>query len=104
MRIRLMVLLLGVILCAISLSGYERLATAQEQATANTQLDKLPPALRQQGQAILSQSNEGERARLAADLARKDAAAVMEFLLAVLAADPSPQVRIAIIDRLGRSS
>ena len=104
MRIRLLALLLGVVLCGASPFTYGQTPPVQGQITNDARLSKLPPALREQGQAILNQSNEKERARLAGDLARKDAAGAMEFLLELLAADPSPQVRSAIVDRLGRLS
>lgn len=102
MRIRLMALLLGAVLCGIVFVGYRQMATAQSQT--DTRLEKLPPALREAGQAILSQTDERQRARLAGDLARKDAAGAMEFLLSLLASDTSALVRTAIVDRLGRHS
>ena len=87
-------------------SGTQAVNQSQSAAPAASQVDlagKLPPALREQGLALLNQSDERQRARLARDLANKDAAA-MAFLLAVLETDPSSQVRSAIIDRLGRRS
>jgi tartrate-resistant acid phosphatase type 5 len=102
MRIRLMALLLGAVLCGVGFAGYWELATAQSQADAR--LEKLPPALREQGQAILTQADERQRARLAGELARRNAADAREFLLALLASDASAQVRTAIVDRLGRYS
>lgn len=94
MRTRLLALLL---FCALTPIGY-----GQTETAADARLEKLPPALRQDGLAILNQTDERQRARLAGDLARKDAAGAMEFLLAMLAADPSAQVRTIIVDRLGR--
>lgn len=76
----------------------------QSPAPATAQIDladKLPPALREQGRALLNEKNDQRRASLASDLARKDAAATLEFLLAVLESDPAAVVRNAIIDRLG---
>jgi tartrate-resistant acid phosphatase type 5 len=102
MRIRLMALLLCAVLCGVAFVGYRQMVTAQAQADAR--LEKLPPALRESGQAILSQTDEKQRARLAGDLVRKDAAGAMEFLLALLASESSAQVRTAIVDRLGRYS
>ena len=100
MRIRFLALLLCASLCGLWPGSNGLTATAQGQSA----VEVLPAALREQGQAILNQTNERERARLAGDLARKDPAGAMEFLLKVLATDPSPQVRTAIIDRLGRLS
>jgi tartrate-resistant acid phosphatase type 5 len=65
-------------------------------------LNKLPPALRSQGKALLDQTGEAARANLARELVRNHAAAAMEFLLFVLAVDPSSRVRSEIVDRLGR--
>lgn len=104
MRVRLMTLVLLVSLCGVVPFAYSLTVIPQGQAADDARLNKLPPALREQGQAIIKESNEKERARLAGDLARKDAAGAMEFLLAVLATDPSTQVRSIIVDRLGRHS
>jgi len=104
MRVRLMALFLGAVLCGTLSFNYYQNMTAQAQAAADARLDKLPPALREQGRAILNQTDERERARLAGELARRDAAGAMEFLLAVLASDSSARVRTAIVDRLGRHS
>ncbi len=98
MRIRLMALLLGVTLCGGSLFTVTSTAQSQSQSI----VDLLPAALREQGQAIVNHTNERERARLAGDLARKDPAGAMEFLLKLLATDAAPQVRSTILDRLGR--
>lgn len=76
-----------------------QLVTAQQ--TQATLISKLPPALREQGQALLNEKNEQRRATLASDLARKDAVATLEFFLALVESDPAPAVRSAIIDRLG---
>jgi tartrate-resistant acid phosphatase type 5 len=85
-------------LCAmLGLSG--QLVTAQQLQP--TLASKLPPALREQGQTLLDEKNEQRRATLATELARKDAAATLEFFLALLESDPAPAVRNAIIDRLG---
>ncbi|MCI0389718.1 MAG: metallophosphoesterase [Acidobacteria bacterium] len=81
----------------------------QSQSTAPIagQVDlagKLPPTLRDQGLALLNQGDEKQRARLARELANREAAAAMPFLLSLLETDPSPLVRSAIVDRLGRLS
>ncbi len=104
MRIQFMTLLLGAVLCWTLCFDYGQTRAAQSQSADDVALNKLPPALRQQGQAILNQRDERQRARLAGDLARRNSAEVIEFLLNVLATDTSPQVRYAIIDRLGRYS
>src|SRR6185369_9005258 len=102
MHVRLMTPLLSAILCGALSFNFCQTAISQTQPTAASSLNKLPPALRPQGQALINQSGERERARLAEELARKDAAGAMEFLLAVLATDSSHKVRSAIVDRLGR--
>lgn len=104
MRVRLMALLMGAVLCGALPFNYNKTVTAQNQSVTEAQLNKLPAALREQGQAILKERDERQRARLAGELARKNAAQAMDFLLAVLASDTSPQVRHAIVDRLGRHS
>ena len=91
MPVRMMALILTAVLYA-SISGQE----------SDARLSKLPPTLRDQGLALLTQSDNKLRARLADDLARKDPEAAMDFLLSVLEADPSPEVRAAVVDRLGR--
>jgi len=84
--------------------NYSLTVKAQVQSAVDARLDKLPPALRQQGQAVLDQRDDRQRARLAGEMARRNSPEVIEFLLTVLATDASPQVRSAIIDRLGRYS
>ena len=95
MRIRLLATLL--LLCAMSLIGFG-------QTAPDARLEKLPAAHREAGQAILNQADERQRAQLAGDLIRKDAAGSMEFMLALLTSDPSARVRTMIVDRLGRLS
>ncbi len=74
----------------------------QSAAEIEAILNKLPPALRDQGKAVLAQSDEAARANLARDLARNHGVAAMEFLLALMAVDPSIRVRAEIVDRVGR--
>ena len=70
--------------------------------SSQTILDKLPSQLRERGAELLGQEDQKKRARLADDLARVNPAATMEFLLALLEVESSPQVRQRIVDRLGR--
>jgi len=81
-------------------------AVTQDRAASpsDARLSKLPPALRERGLALLNESGEKERARLADDLAKENADSVIDFLLSVLKLEPSATVRSAIIDRLGRHS
>src|SRR5262245_36282678 len=104
MRVRLMTLLLGAVLCGTMPFNSGLKVAAQVQSASDARLDKLPPDLRQQGQAILDQRDDRQRARLAGEMARRNSPEAIEFLLTVLAADASPQVRSGIIDRLGRYS
>ena len=69
-----------------------------------SKLSTLKAELRAKGEELVAQNDEGQRARLASELSRADAAGAMEFLLAVLSADPSARVRYAIVDNLGRLS
>lgn len=104
MRVRLITLLLVMVFYGSAPSAYGQAAQPlqQSQSAIEAQLDKLPPALREQGRALLDQRDDAQRARLARDLARAHGANVAEFLLSVLAADPSPRVRAEVIDRLSR--
>jgi hypothetical protein len=61
----------------------------------------LKTELQAKGRELLESQEPIVRARLATELIRADAAAVLDFLLAVLVTDPSPTVRLAIVDRLG---
>jgi predicted phosphodiesterase len=103
MRFRFIAPILGAVLWWTLLFNQIQTATTQSQST-DTQLTKLPAALREQGQAILKERDERQRARLAGELARRNSSQAVEFLLEILATDASPQVRFAIIDRLGRLS
>ena len=107
MRFQLVLVLLIILLCVgISPVVYGQTAPAAPQAQAATDalVNRLPATLREQGLAIINQRDDRQRARLAGELARTEPAAAMDFLLTVLASDPSPQVRKAIVDRLGRHS
>lgn len=64
--------------------------------------DLLPEALRERGVKLLGERNDAVRARLADELVRADAAGARAFLLALMAGDPAPAVRLAIVSRLGR--
>lgn len=69
-------------------------------AAAGPQLAMLPPHLRERGRAVLAETNEKVRGDLAEALAKADPAATLEFLLALLQTDPSPDVREEIVDEL----
>ena len=79
------------------------LNTTQALAQQETLASKLPPALREQGQALLDEKNNQRRATLANDLARKDAAGTLDFFLALLDRDPAPAVRNVILTVLART-
>jgi hypothetical protein len=98
--------LLPALICALPFAQLSMPASEAASALSaqETLASKLPPALREQGQAILDEKNDQRRAGLASDLARKDPAATMEFLLAVLETDRAAVVRAAIIDRIGSMS
>jgi tartrate-resistant acid phosphatase type 5 len=63
-------------------------------------LAKLPAALREQGRRILAEPDEQTRADLAETLAETDPVNALDFLLALLDTDPSPDVREQIVDEL----
>jgi len=80
----------------------ERTADSQNQTLAAPRVEQLPTALREQGRLVLTQPDEAQRARLATELARKDVAATLDFMLALAATDASPKVRLAVLERVGR--
>lgn len=63
-------------------------------------LAKLPTALREHGRLILTESDDEKRGNLAEALAETDAIGALDFLLALLDADPSADVREEIVDAL----
>lgn len=65
-------------------------------------IDQLPARLAEEGRALLSETSEKVRARLADDLGRKEPEDARSFLLAVLPHEKAAQVRRAILDRLAR--
>jgi 3',5'-cyclic AMP phosphodiesterase CpdA len=69
----------------------------------SSQLEQLSPDLRDKAQLLLNETDEVKRTRLATELARQGAATT-DFLIALLTTEPSPKVRFAIIDTLGRSN
>ena len=101
MHVRLIAFFLMIVLGGSLPFAYGQTSQSGQPAV-EAQLDKLPPALREQWRALLNQRNEEQRARAARDLAREHGATVVEFLLAVLAADASPRVRSEVVDRLSR--
>jgi hypothetical protein len=82
--------------------SWEQQTAAPQSSVAidDPRLAKLPPALREQGRAILAEPDEDRRADLAEALAEKDAVASLDFLLALLDSDPSADVRENIVDEL----
>ena len=96
---------LTVVLSILLLAGSAVCQSAQGTAAIQVDASKvntLKAELRPKGQELLAESDDLKRVRLATDLVRADAAGAVEFLLAVLSADPSARVRFAIIDNLGR--
>jgi hypothetical protein len=106
MRFNLTALILALALCGnvSSVQSQTGQPSPQNQAEIETQINKLPPDLRERGRAALGQKNEAQRARLLRDLVREHGERTIEFMLAVLATDPSPRVRTEIVDRVGRYS
>lgn len=90
------------ILCFTLFSLFLVVSAGAQQGTAtNSLLNKLPPALRERGQAILNAQDDKTRTQLTDDLARQEPIAAMDFLLGVLDSDSAASVRRAIITRLG---
>lgn len=81
----------------------DQVATTAGQAVVapdDARLLKLPVSLREEGRRILAEPDEDRRANLAEALADKHAVAALDFLLALLDADPSVDVRENIVDQL----
>lgn len=77
-------------------------AAPQNQAALEAKLNTLPAPLRERGRTILAQPDETQRVRLLRDFAREQGEQVIDFLLAMLATESSAQVRLELVDRLGR--
>lgn len=104
MRVRKMLLALMVL--SLSFNGYGQTTqpTQQPPVASDARLSKLPPALRARGQALLNETSEVARARLAGELARSNGVEAMDFLLDVLSSDSSAHVRRMLIEILSRMS
>ena len=98
----LLSLVLSILLLAGGAAGQSPQGTGVQVDASK--LNTLKAELRAKGQALIGQSDEVQRAKLATELIRTNAADAAEFLLAVLSADPSARVRYAIVDNLGRLS
>jgi hypothetical protein len=70
--------------------------------TAQPALGSLPPELRAQATAVLSETNDKARSDLARAFAQKSYPAALPFLLDLMEHDASPVVRQGLIDRLVR--
>lgn len=86
------------LLLGLSLAAFLCLAPAARAYS----VDSLPEGLREQGRALLAESNVRQRAILADALGKKDPKGTRDFLLALLAEEKAPQVRRALLDRLMR--
>jgi len=112
MRIRFLSLLAGCLFFSFSIT-YSQTATPPLKSAAATAvvavdasaplLKKLPPALREQGLALLKESDEQSRIRMVRNLVSKSLTETTEFLLDVLETDASTKMREAIINQLGKS-
>jgi tartrate-resistant acid phosphatase type 5 len=77
-------------------------ATATQQNFA-PYLEKFSPEVREKAQALLTETEELKRIRLATELARLPMV-TSDFLLALLNSEASAKVRYAIVDNLGRGN
>jgi len=96
--------LLSLNLAGLAQTGAPAVQSAQSNPQVQAELAKLSPALAEQAKTMLAETDERKRGQLAIGLFRTDANATMEFLLAVLTAEQSAGVRLAIVDSLGRYS
>jgi len=74
---------------------------SQARASIEAEMGKLPLDLRESAKAFMDETDERKRAALAGGLARRDPAAMTDFLLAVLSVEQSANVRLALVDSLG---
>ncbi|MEW6207409.1 MAG: metallophosphoesterase [Acidobacteriota bacterium] len=63
---------------------------------------RLKPSLREMARSIIAETDEQKRAQMVAKIPPSDISLAMDFLLALLADDPSARVRSAIIEALAR--
>ena len=70
-------------------------------AASSVLLSELPLALREAGAVVLDETDEGDRAKLAGELAEEWPADSMDFLIALLDRESSAAVRAEIVNRLG---
>lgn len=101
MHQRFIAALLSIFLLAFTVCGQTSAAPAQQNFTPY--LEKFSPELRDKAQALLTETEELKRIRLATELARLPMV-TLDFLLALLNTESSPKVRLAIIDNLGRTN
>lgn len=100
MRVR--IILGALLICALTFDAAAQSANSQARVVDETQLTKLPEPLRERGRALLAEADEQKRAALAREFVRLPGTDGIDFLLGVLATDPSSRVRFEILDRLGR--
>src|SRR5262245_30696310 len=104
MHQRILSCLLATILTAAPVVARPQAHQAGKSAATASQtvlLNKLPVSLRSRGEALLKQTDERERARLADDFAKAEMIPAREFLLALLEQESSARVRTVIIERIG---
>jgi hypothetical protein len=89
---------------AVTQTGAVTVQAPQPSSQIQAELGKLTPALADQARALLAETDERKRAQLTTALIRRDSNGVLDFVLAVLAVEPSPAVRLAIVDSLGRNT
>jgi predicted MPP superfamily phosphohydrolase len=95
----------ALILCAILAF---QICTAQSQPPQTRKksyralIARLKPSLREMARLIIAEADEQKRAQAVAKIPPSDTSFAMDFLLALLADDPSARVRAAIIESLSR--
>lgn len=74
--------------------------TPAQSSAAARRIEQLPAALQQRARDTLAEADEDKRANLIEDLIDSDPVATLDFALALLEEDPSPDVRADIVDEL----
>jgi tartrate-resistant acid phosphatase type 5 len=101
MRKRFVTVVFNILLLAFTVFGQVSTTTVPQNLSPH--LEKLSPELRTKAQALLTETEELKRIRLATELSRQPLS-TLDFLLALLNSEPSAKVRYAIVDTLGRSN
>ena len=98
----LLLFLLSLNIYLLTSSCVEAVQSTPSNPQVQAELAKLGPPLAEQARAMLAETDDRKRAQTAIGMLRKDTNGSLDFLLAVLSAEQSASVRLALVDALGR--